>query len=85
MPKISFQVEVNIKEITYAPHDSTIHFIYCDKPKLLWEALAQRCGWKRTFKNLGQCGITLYDDQWKEVIKFFPVLTTFKQRPDPNP
>ena len=84
MSKITFQVEVDIKEITYEPNDPTTHYIYCDKPKLLWEALAQRCGWKRGFKNLGQCGICLLEDQWKEVIKVFPVLISFKQRPDPN-
>jgi hypothetical protein len=82
MPKTTFQVEIDIREITFAPHDHSIHFIYCNKPKILWEVFAQRCGWKRSWKNLGQCGICLFGDEWKDVIKFFPFLTTFKQTPD---
>lgn len=41
MPKIIFQVEIDIREITFAPHDHSIHFIYCNKPKILWEVFAQ--------------------------------------------
>lgn len=83
MTKITFQVEIEIKEITYDPSDPNTHYIYCNKPKLLWEALAQRLGWKRRFKNLGQCGITLIGNDWNQTISAFPILKSFPQKPDP--
>ena len=72
MTKITFQVDIEIREITYDPQDPDVHYVYCNKPKLLWEAISQRLGWKRYgFKNLGQCGITLDKDDWNQAVMAF--------------